>query len=147
MAIKGLLAQGFVVAALGLGALACGGPLRYTPHGTARAPEADAQLEVTVNSAQRNSQVRLRMTHLAPPDRLAPGLNSYVVWSRRATSSPWNRIGTLVYNADTREGELNTMAPETPPFEINVTAESTSDASPAPASPSLVVVLVQRAAD
>ncbi len=139
MAIQKVLVHGVVVGALALVATACGGPLHYTPHGTARAPEADAQLEATVNSEQQNTQVHLRMSHLAPPDRLVAGGNAYVVWARRNTSSQWIRIGTLVYNPGTREAELTTMAPETA-FELDVTVEN----NPAPPVPSQNVVLVQR---
>jgi len=139
MAIKTALSQGIVVGTLGLVLAACGGPLHYTPHGTARAPEADAQLEATVNTQQQNTAVHLVMQHLAPPDRLVPGGNSYVVWARRNNSSQWIRIGTLVYNPGTREGELTTVAPETA-FEIDVTVEN----NPAPPVPSQNVVLVQR---
>jgi hypothetical protein len=139
MAIKKLLVPGVVVGALGLALAACGGPLHYSPHGTARAPEADAEIEATVNSAQQNTQVHIRMSHLAPPDRLVAGGNSYVVWTRRNQSAQWMRIGTLAYNPGTREAELTSMAPDTA-FELAVTVENT----PTPTSPSPNVVLAQR---
>ena len=125
--------------ALALGVMHCGGPLTYNPRPTARAPEADTHLVVQPNNAQANSQVQVRMEHLAPPDRIQEGGTHYVAWSRSSPQAQWLRVGALNYNPSARTGELNTIAQDTA-FEFQVTVES----MPNPGSPSANVVVTER---
>jgi hypothetical protein len=125
--------------ALAGSAVGCGGPLRYTPRPTQRAPEADATIVAEVNQEQANTRLEIRVEHLAPPDRIQPGAVSYVAFTRRNPSAQWMRVGTLRYNPGRRVGELVTTAPDTA-FELIVSAENNT----APASPSGAVIVQQR---
>ena len=66
----------------GLFAAACGGPLRYTPHPSSHAPEADATIVAEVRREHALTSVQIRVEHLAPPERISAGATGFVVWSR-----------------------------------------------------------------
>jgi len=138
MAMKSTIVNGLVATVFVATTVGCGGPLHYMARGTARAPDSDGEITADVNRDQQNTRLNLRLQHLAPPDRIASGANSYVVWTRGANQQ-WVRVGSLAYNPGDREGRLEGMAPFTA-FELNITAENTA----APAVPSQNVVLVQR---
>ncbi len=118
----------------------CGGPLRYSPKGTPRAPEADAFIEAQVNQENAITQLLIKADHLAPPDRLAPGATTYVVWSRKDDSTPWTRVGALKYDPGARKGELNGVSVPMTSFELIVSLEKQGE----PAAPSGDVVLTQK---
>lgn len=131
--------HGILATVLTVGGLGCGGPLRYTPRPTQRAPEADATIVADINREQSTTRLEIRVEHLAPPDRIQPGATAYVVWTRRGPTATWNRVGTLRYNPSSRVGELVATAPDTA-FELIITAESNS----APGAPSSTIVVQQQ---
>jgi hypothetical protein len=134
----GLLAMVF-----GLALAACGGPLQYEAKGTPRAPEADATIIADINSQAVMTRVTVTAQHLAPPDRLLPGGASYVVWARKDSGAQWQRIGALVYSADSRKGTMEEASVPLSSFELIITAEQQS----APASPSPHVAIQQKIAN
>jgi hypothetical protein len=136
---KFVLIHGILVAVLAVPVVGCGGPLRYTPRSTSRAPEADATIVAHINRDQSNTRLQIRVEHLAPPDRIQPGATAYVAWSRAGQAGQWMRIGALQYNPSSRIGELETIAPDTS-FDFQITAES----APTVGSPSPNVVVQQR---
>lgn len=123
---------------LAVGGAACGGPLRYTPRPTQRAPEADATIVADVHRDQSMTNLQIRVEHLAPPDRINAGGTVFVVWARRNNSSQWTRVGILQYNPSSRTGELNGTTPDTQ-FELMITVENAA----APAQPSTATVVTQ----
>jgi hypothetical protein len=134
---------GLLAMVLGLSLVACGGPLEYVAKGTPRAPEADAKIVADVNSQNVITRVSVTAEHLAPPDRLLPGGATYVVWARKDSSSQWQRIGALAYDAGSRKGKLEEASVPLTSFELIISAEQQS----APASPSPHVVIQQRVAE
>lgn len=129
--------------AIALFAAACGGPLEYAVRGTPTAADADAKIVADVNSKTVITTVNIEAEHLAPPDRLAPGATSYVVWARKDSSSEWQRIGSLNYDADKRTGTLEHATVPLTSFDLIVSAENQN----APKSPSPTVVIQQKIAD
>jgi hypothetical protein len=121
---------------------ACGGPLRYTPRGTAKAPDADAAIEADVNIAGGLTKLIIQANHLAPPDRLLAGASTYVVWVRQDDGVPWQRVGALKYDPEKRAGDLEASVPYTV-FHLIITAEKES----APAEPSEDVAIAQEIND
>ncbi len=119
---------------------ACGGPLKYAPKATARAPEADAAIVADVKEAQHATRLTVKLEHLAPPGRIQEGAKSYLVWQRKNGDTAWTRVAALAYDEGNREGKLEeATVPETT-FQLMVTAEDKTDA----ASPSPHVVVEQR---
>ncbi len=129
--------------ALASGLAACGGPLRYS----VRSPidiQADAQVVARVHEAQRQTQLEIVVTKLAPPARVAPegSFTTYVGWTRRDEDSSWSRLGALKYDADDGTGELTGTTNETS-FDLAISAEAGADA----AAPSTAIVFMQRVGD
>jgi len=117
--------------------------LEYMAKGTPSAPDADAKITADVNSKTVITTVSIAAEHLAPPDRLMPGAASYVVWARKDSSSEWQRIGSLQYDADKRSGSLPQATVPLTTFELIVSAEQQNS----PKSPSPHVVIQQKIAD
>lgn len=122
---------------LGVALAACGGPLRYSLHGTPKAPDADAQVEADVSSAAGMTRLKMKVDHLAPPDRLRADGTTYVVWARKNDDAQWQRVGALVYDADGRSGELADSSVPLTSFQLIVSVETQST----PAAPSADVVI------
>ncbi len=117
----------------------CAGALRYMVPGTERAVGADAEVVAAINPDQSTTKFDVRASNLPPPGRVAEGADTFVVWERRDTSQPWTRVGTLRYDPNTRQGEIQeATVPETA-FQLAITAES----GPFPGSPSNNVVFEQ----
>jgi hypothetical protein len=133
-----MVTRGILAFLLCMALAACGGPLRYAPRGTAKAPDADATIEAHVNIAGGLTKLIIQTNHLAPPDRLFAGADSYVVWVRQEDGIPWQRVGALKYDAEKRSGELEASVPYTE-FQLIITAEKES----APAEPSENVAIAQ----
>jgi hypothetical protein len=70
----------------------------------------------------RNGNVKFTIStkHLAPPERLTPAKNSYVVWIRPTDGQPQN-AGILKINDDL-EGSFSTTTPAKA-FDVVITAE------------------------
>jgi hypothetical protein len=117
-------------------AAACGGPLTYTLHGSAFAPEADAKVVAEVHKDGDFTTLRVDVSNLAPPDRLS-GSTVYVVWTK--SSGKWHRVGALNYTESSRKGHIEGASVPVTSFDFQLTAEK----GPAPEIPSDTVVLAQ----
>lgn len=119
---------GLVSLLLFLGAAsACGSSRTYTFRGESIAPGADGKLEVAPRDG--NYEVRLRVEHLLPPDRVDGGASTYVVWIKPVGRDPIH-LGNLDYDRDKRRGRLVATTPHER-FELVVTAEpSTTPVAP-----------------
>jgi hypothetical protein len=115
---------GVLTLVLGSMLAACGGPLRYAPHGTPKAPDAEAEIVADVNTSTAITRIQLTATHLAPPDRLADLGTTFVVWARKTDGKEWQRVGALVYNAEKRKGELAEASVPHTGFDLAVTVET-----------------------
>ncbi len=89
---------------------ACGGPLRYAPKGTPKAPETDAHLIAAVDEKANITHITITAEHLAPPGRLQDGGTTYVVWTRKDDGGVWQRVGALDYDEGDRTGGLRRPA-------------------------------------
>jgi hypothetical protein len=123
--------------------IACGGPLRYAPKGTPKAPETDAHLVADVDEKASITHLTITAEHLAPPARLQEGASTYVVWARKDDSTAWQRVGALEYDDGDRKGELKAASVPLTRFDVIVSIEKQA----APAAPSGDVVLQQRVQD
>jgi hypothetical protein len=135
--------EGMLTLALVLLLAACGGPLEYVVKGTPASPGTDAKIIADVNSKTVITTVTIEAENLTPADRLMPGAQSYVVWARKDSSSEWQRIGSLQYDADKRTGSLPQATVPLTTFELIVSAEQQNS----PKSPSPHIILQQKVAD
>ena len=119
---------------------ACGGPLRFAPKGTPKAPEADAEVVADVDQKTSLTRLTVKVEHLAPPDRLQPGGTTFVVWVRKMSGPDYQRVGALAYDADGRKGEIIDASVPLTSFELIVSIEK----QPAPDQPSRDVVIMQK---
>ena len=83
-------------------------------------------MEVAAAQKDGNHKVEIEVKHLAPPEMVATGASTYVVWLRPQNGRPQN-IGALQVNKD-RKAELKTKTPYKA-FEISVTPESNPGAT------------------
>lgn len=134
--------SGALVLALCAVLAGCGGPLKYAPKGTPKAPEADATVVADVDQKTSLTRLTVKVEHLAPPDRLQPGGNTFVVWARKTSATTYQRIGALTYDAGNRTGEIVEASVPLTSFEVIVTIEN----QPAPETPSRDVVILQKVA-
>ena len=123
--------------------MACGGPLRYAPKGTPKAPETDAHLIAAVDETAHITHITITAEHLAPPGRLQDGGTTYVVWTRKDDGGTWQRVGALDYDEGDRIGSLKEASVPLTAFDLVVSIEKQA----APASPSSDIVLQQRVQD
>ena len=72
-----------------------------------------------------NTKLEVEVQHLAPPSRVVPGSNVYIVWAQRDEKSAPQNIGVLAVGSD-RKGKLETLTPLSS-FEVFVTPEPTPD--------------------
>ncbi|NJW51620.1 hypothetical protein [Salinimicrobium oceani] len=96
-------------------------------------PAAEAVVKVEKDS-NKNFDVALEVTNLAPPNRLTPARNHYVVWLVTKKHGTIN-IGNLNINRK-NSGKLSTSTPYEP-IRVFITAEDDSK----PVLPSTQVVL------
>ena len=66
-----------------------------------------------------------------------------MVWYRKSSSSQWQKLGSLAYDADTRQAELLDVSVAETAFELIVSVE-TGDAA---VTPSSVIVVSQPVSD
>lgn len=137
MGMKGIL--GSIVVSLAL--VACGGPLEYQVASTAKAPGADATIVANVEQERNTTLLEIEVVNLPPAERVAAGAAHYVVWQRKNGNAQWARVGTLEYDADSREGKFEGSVPEAA-FDLVITAEKSLEAG----SPSADSVFAQRVA-
>lgn len=113
--------RALLAATLALSALsACGGGARtYRAEGTAISPAASG--DIRVGKTDGAQTVAVDLDHLAPPQRLGPGLSQYAVWVI-PEGQPAVLAGTLAYDAGTQSGSLRATTPFER-FDVLVTAE------------------------
>lgn len=121
----------------------CGGPLKFTPHGTPKAPDAEAKIIADVNQSTAITRLTITTEHLAPPERLADQGTTFVVWAKKDSGKEWQRVGALKYNADKRTGDLEDASVPLTVFDLVITVES----QPAPPGPSPTIVVFQKIAE
>lgn len=123
-----------------LALVACGGPLKYQPKSTSRAPELDTKVVADVNKDTHQTRLNVEMTHLAPPGRIQEGTTLYIAWQRRDSNGPWVRIGAVKFDEGSREGKIEDATVPEVAFDLMVTAEEKLDAP----QPSAHVVVEQK---
>lgn len=121
----------------------CGGPLRYTVQGADKATGADVNIVAAVDEGAAMTRLTINAENLPPPDRIQGGGTTFVVWARKGSDAPWQRIGALQYDADDRTGEFPEASVPHTAFDLLITAEQKADA----ASPSPAVIASQRVED
>lgn len=132
-----------VASSLTLGAAGCGGPLEYVVRGTPTAPESDWKIIADVDKAQALTRLEIEIEHLAEPGRFAEGGKVFVAWARPDDDSAWQRIGSLDYDDDDREGFLKQASVPMITFELIVSVEE----KPAVEVPSGTIILTQKVND
>lgn len=78
----------------------------------------------TRETASGNTSVTVEVAHLPAPQRLAPGLSTYVLWLRPAGSEQYVNAGQMKIERD-RTGSISTITPYED-FFVVVTAEPVS---------------------
>lgn len=118
--------------------LACQSSRDTTLAPSPETPASQGSVSATAD-ANGNTELRVVVDHLPPPERLSPELQTFVVWIRPANSRQYLNAGQLTID-DERSGELKTITPH-PDVDVLVTAE----ASGAPSHPSTFRILEGRA--
>lgn len=119
--------------------VACSGTLKYQVGGTQLSPGADAKICADVNHSQGKTDLEIKATNLAPPDRLMPDGKTYVVWTRKDEQAQWSRVGALELEDDGRTGKGKFTTPMTA-FDMIVSVEK----DPSAAAPSGKTVFEKR---
>ena len=84
----------------------------------------------------------MQVKHLAPPENVASGASTYVVWAKAmAANAEAQNLGALAVDKD-RTGELRTLTP-LKSFEVVVTAEASGKVM-APSSAEVLKATVAR---
>jgi len=91
-------------------------------------PAASGEIEVGQDK-NKNTEVEIKVEHLAKPQELTPPKTTYVVWIKSPSSSARN-VGQLAINDDLK-GELKTVTP-LPNFDVLITAEDNPDTTGPP---------------
>ena len=125
-----------VLLGLLLALAACGADGRYVMVGSARMPSTSGIVELEELDGG-STLVTIHLEFLHPPRRARPDATTYVAWFHGPVGSPV-RAGELLYNPETRIGELTATAPW-PKLTIRITAES----EPEPSKPSETVIASQ----
>ncbi len=111
----------------------------YVVKGMQGAPDADAKITAKVVAENNLTQISIKAEHLAPPERLLPGSNVYIVWARQGDSE-WIRIAKLNYSPDSRTGAVDTATVPLTGFELAISAEN----QPMPKTPSTTIIFSQK---
>lgn len=93
----------------------------YTMQATSITPGATGTIDVKADKTGGNSEVGVKVDHLARPTLLTPPANTYVVWIEPQDGSPQNQ-GVLQVG-DNEKGELR-MTTTSSKFRVLVTAET-----------------------
>ncbi len=94
-------------------------------HSASDVPASQGTVRVTA-ADNGNTNVSIRVKHLAPPSKMAPDSTVYVVWFRPAGGDNQN-VGALVLDNDL-EGSLDTLTPQKR-FLISITPEPNGQAA------------------
>lgn len=106
----------------------------YTLQPTSVAPGATGTIDAKAQKAGGNTNVTVKVDHLARPALLTPPANEYVVWVKGDNGQAMNQ-GVLTVG-DNEKGELK-MTTTSAKFEVLITAEKEAH----PKTPSSRVVL------
>jgi hypothetical protein len=106
----------------------------YTLRSTSLAPGATGTIDAKAEKSGGNTNVSVKVDHLARPAQLTPAASVYVVWVKPDGGEAVNQ-GVLTVG-DNEKGELK-MTTTHPKFEVMITAENEAH----PKSPSDRVVL------
>lgn len=104
----------------------CGGPLKYSIKGPAKAPDADVEIVADVKEDSAMTMLKIKAEHLAPPDRLGSG-KMFVVWIK-GDKGKWQRVGALKYAEGDRKANLDGASVPATAFDLQVTVEKDADA-------------------
>ena len=120
-------------------ASACAAPAVLV--GTKSVPGARGVVKVS-KTDNGNSEVLIKVEHLAPPGQVLPGATSYVVWVQNIdhATAPQN-VGEIKVS-DNLEGTLKTLT-TLPTFDLTVTPESSPQVV-TPANPPVLATRVER---
>lgn len=113
----------FIAPALGTAALvlSCAGGQHTTLQPGPRTPAAEGKIEAKQGD-NGNTRVSVEVEHLAPPQDVASGASTYVVWAQPIAGDTQPRnLGALSIDED-RKGELRTLTP-LKSFDVMVTPE------------------------
>ena len=106
----------------------------YTFQATSLTPGATGTVDVKTDKTGGNTNVGIKVDHLARPTLLTPPANEYVVWIDPEDGAPQNQGVLRVGNNEKGDLEMTTTASK---FRVLVTAENDAH----PQSPSNRVVL------
>ncbi len=127
-----LAALTFVVALAGC---AGGKKVALEPTQAVAAAKGNVRAERTDSG---NTRLDVQVQHLAPPGKVVPGAQVYVVWAQRDDASAPQNLGALAVGGD-RKGKLETLTP-LDRFEVFLTPEQV----PAAAEPTSEPVMRSR---
>lgn len=97
------------------------------------APTAQGELKVDKDK-QDNSEITVKVKHLAPPDKIFPGATNYVVWIQPEGTDTFQNVGALNVDKDL-EGKYKTTVPYKE-FRVIITPEMGNMAQ-APSGPAI----------
>jgi hypothetical protein len=107
--------------------LACVGPGRTNKlEAMPSAPAATGDV-TTSRGENDNTEVKVEVEHLAPPQEIARGASVYIVWAKPRSQEPPQNLGALTVGDD-RKGKLETKTP-LKQFDVVVTPESSATAA------------------
>jgi hypothetical protein len=113
------LVQGLAGVILGsLTLVACAHDIPLQTSG--RIPAAQGEIKISKGDND-NTRMRLKVAHLADPQKLAPGASTYVVWIQ-GSPGPVQNVGALEID-EKQEGSLETVTPHRE-FQLFITAEA-----------------------
>ena len=104
--------------------VACSGAQKTPLEPAPEVPAAEGRVE-TRRTDQQNTELSVEVEHLAPPDRVATGATTYVVWTQPlGTETKPQNVGAMHVGSD-RSGSLKTKTPYQS-FDLLVTPEASS---------------------
>jgi hypothetical protein len=106
----------------------------YTMQATSLTPGATGTVDAKADKSGGNTEITIKVDHLARPTLLTPPANEYVVWIAPEDGAPQNQ--GILQVGENEKGELK-MTTTSSKFRVLVTAET----EPHPKTPSNRVVL------
>jgi hypothetical protein len=119
----------------------------HTSSGGSRVPlQASAGIpsakgEVDASQKEGNMKLSVKVQHMAPPQKLAQGATTYVVWSEPIAGGPPQNLGSLKL-ADDRSAKLDTVTPARD-MKIVITPEPSTGVTKPSAQPVLWTTITQ----
>jgi hypothetical protein len=94
-----------------------------TMHPSAQVPSATGK--VSAKRSEGNMELSVKVDHMAPPEKIARGATTYVVWAEPAAGGAPQNLGSLKVGED-RSAKLDTTTPSRD-MKIIVTPETSPD--------------------